>query len=161
MSQNSVDFISLLDLWWSDKLSSLSNKHFHLLYIRKTWECCRWRRRWWRGWRTWPPSCRCPPWCCCPCRREAGTRRSTSTHTQYWGGNFFLNFLTSSTFHVANMMRNYVREIAERWAMGAWGAWVTGTFIFQTESDSGSTHISAISIIYTLSSYEEHEKGRK
>ena len=31
-------------------------------------------------------------------------------------------------------------------AMGAWDAWVTGAFIFQTNSSRGSTHLSAFSL---------------
>ena len=42
----------------------------------------------------------------------------------------------------------YQKQMGAR-AMGAWGAWVTGAFIFQTNSGRGSTHLSAFSLTYT------------
>ena len=39
----------------------------------------------------------------------------------------------------------YQKQMGAR-AMEAWGAWVTGVFIFQTESGSGSTHLSSFSV---------------
>ena len=61
------------------------NWALYLLYTPRTLECCRWRRRWWPGWRTWPPWPRCSRWWCCPCRREVDTLHSTWTlNTQHF-----------------------------------------------------------------------------
>ena len=52
----------------------------------------------------------------------------------------------------------YQKQMGAR-AMGAWGAWVTGAFIFQTNSGRGSTHLSAFSLTYTPTILAEVRKN--
>ena len=58
----------------------------------------------------------------------------------------------------AGFSLKYQKRMGAR-AMGAWGAWVTGAFIFQTESGRGSTHLPEFSLIPPIIIYPgEYEK---
>ena len=58
----------------------------------------------------------------------------------------------------AGFSLKYQKRMGAR-AMGAWGAWVTGAFIFQTESGRGSTHLPAFSLTYTPTILAEVRKN--